>query len=36
MSYGRMVKEERRLQAEIGALLKRAEAVDEAEGCALR
>ena len=31
MSYGRMVKEERRLQAEIGALLKRAEAVDEAE-----
>ena len=26
-----MVKEERRLQAEIGALLKRAEAVDEAE-----
>ena len=31
MSYGRMVKEERRLQAEIGALLKRADAVDEAE-----
>ena len=26
-----MVKEERRLQAEIGALLKRADAVDEAE-----
>ena len=35
MSYGRMVKEERRLQAEIGALLKRAEAVDEAEDPAL-
>ena len=31
MSYGRMVKAERRLRAEIGALLKRAEAVDEAE-----
>ena len=31
MSYGRMVKEERRLQAEIRALLKTAEAVDEAE-----
>ena len=31
MSYGRMVKEERRLQAEIRALLKTAEAADEAE-----
>ncbi len=31
MSYGRMVREERRLQAEIGALLAEAEAVDEAE-----
>ena len=31
MSYGRMVKEELRLKAEIEALLGRAEAVDEAE-----
>ena len=31
MSYGRMVKEERRLRAEIAGLLDRAEAVDEAE-----
>jgi len=31
MSYGRMVKEERRLQAEIAGLLEEAEAVDTAE-----
>ena len=31
MSYGRMVKEEPRLEAEIEALVERAEAVDEAE-----
>ena len=31
MSYGRMVTEERRLKAEIRALVERAEAVDEAE-----
>ena len=31
MSYGRMAREERRLQAEIAGLLEKAEAVDEAE-----
>ena len=35
MSYGRMAKEERRLQAEIAGLLEQAEAMDEAEDARL-